>query len=103
MTRLTSVAPYVEITTMMEETNRWMLLHIVNYNVTVDGTITPVRGLRVQVEIPRGKTARSVSWSGMLAEMQPIKYKTGSRGGRQTLMLDLDEVSTYGLAKIELE
>jgi hypothetical protein len=39
----------------------------------------------------------------MLAEMQPIKYKTGSRGGRQTLMLDLDEVSTYGLAKIELE
>jgi hypothetical protein len=103
VTRLTSVAPYVEITTMMEENNRWMLLHVVNYDVTVDGTTTPARGLRVQVEIPRGKTARSVSWSGTLAEMQPMKYKTVSRGGRQTLMLDLDEVSIYGLAKIELE
>ena len=103
VTRLTSVAPYIEITTMMEKTNRWMLLHIVNYDVTVDGTITPARELKVQVAIPRGKTARSLSWSGTLAEMQPIKYKTESRGGRQTLMLDLDEVGTYGLAKIELE
>ena len=35
--------------------------------------------------------------------MKPIKYETESSGGRQTLMLDLDEVGTYGLAKIELE
>jgi hypothetical protein len=32
-----------------------------------------------------------------------MKYKTVSRGGRQTLMLDLDEVSVHGLANIELE
>ena len=35
--------------------------------------------------------------------MKPMKYKTVSRGGRQMLILDLDEVSIYGLAKIELE
>ena len=103
VTRLASATPYVEITTMMEKTDRWMLLHVVNYDVTVDGTITPARGLKVQVAIPRGKTARSVTWSGTLTEMKPMKYRTMSRGGRQMLILDLNEVSIYGLAKIELE
>jgi hypothetical protein len=103
VTRLTSAAPYVEITTMMEKTDRWILLHVVNYDVTVDGTITPARGLRVQVAISRGKKARSVTWSGMLTEMKPLKYRTVSQRGRQMLTLDLNEVSIYGLAKIELE
>ncbi len=103
VTRLTSAAPFVEITTMMEKTDRRMLLHVVNYDVTVDGTITLARDLKVQVAIPRGKTAKSVTWSGTLAEMKPVKYKTASSAGRQMLTLDLDEVSIYGLAKIELE
>jgi hypothetical protein len=103
VTRLTSAAPFVEINTMMEKADRWMLLHVVNYDVTVDGTITPARNLQVQVAIPRGKTARSVTWSGTLAEMKPMKYRTVSRAGRQMLILDLNETSIYGLAKIELE
>ena len=88
---------------MTEKADRWMLLHVVNYDVTVDGAITPARNLAVQVAIPPGKTARSVTWSGTLAEMKPVKYKTVSSAGRQMLTLDLDEVSIYGLAKIELE
>jgi hypothetical protein len=103
VTRLASATPYVEITTMMEKTDQWMLLHVVNYDVTVDGTITPARGLKVQVAIPRGKKARSVTWSGTLTEMKPLEYKTASKGGRQMLLLDLNEVNIYGLAKIELE
>lgn len=103
VTRLTSAAPYVEITTMTEKADRWMLLHVVNYDVTVDGMITPARNLTVQVAVPRGKTARRVTWSGTLSDMKPVKYRAVSRAGRQMLILDLDEVSIYGLAKIELE
>jgi hypothetical protein len=103
VTRLTSAAPFVEITTMMEKTDRRMLLHVVNYDVTVDGTITPARDVKVQVAIPRGRTARSVTWSGTLAEMKPVKYKAVNSGGRQMLRLDLDDLSIYGLAKIELD
>ena len=88
---------------MTAKTDRWMLLHVVNYDVTVDGTITPARNLKVQVAIPRGKAARSVTWSGTLSEMKPVKYKTVNSGGRQMLTLDLDEVSIYGLAKIGLQ
>jgi hypothetical protein len=103
VTRLASAAPFVEITTMKEKTDRWMLLHVVNYDVTVDGTNTPARDLKVQVAIPRGKTARSVTWSGTLTEMKPMKYTTVNRAGRQMLILDLNEINIYGLAKIELE
>jgi hypothetical protein len=66
---------------MMEKTDRWMLLHVVNYDVTVDGTITSARDLKVQVAILRGKTARSVTWSGALTEMKPMKYTTVNRAG----------------------
>jgi len=103
VTRLTSPAPYVEITTMMEKADRWMLLHMVNYDVTVDGAITPARGLKAQVSIPSGKAVRAVTWSGTLGEMKPVKYTTGTSRGHQVVKLDLDEVGIYGLAKIELE
>jgi len=46
-----------------------MLLHLVNYDVTVDGTITPARELKVHVAISRGQTARSVTWNGTFTEM----------------------------------
>ena len=88
---------------MMEKTDRWMLLHVVNYDVTVDGTNRPARDLKVQVAIPRGKTARSVTWSGTLTEMKPMKYTTVNRAERQTLILDFNEINIYGLANIKLE
>jgi len=103
VTRLTSAAPFVEISTMREKNDRWMLLHVVNYDVTVDGAITSAKDLKVQVAIPRGKTARSVTWSGTLGEMKPIKFTAASKEGRQVVTLDLNETSIYGLAKIELE
>jgi hypothetical protein len=102
-TRVTSNAPYVEVTSMVEKSDRWMLLHVVNYDVTVDGVITPARGLKVQVAIPRGKTARNVTWSGTLGDMKPVKYESTRKEGRQAVMLDLDQVNVYGLVKIELE
>jgi hypothetical protein len=71
-----------------------MLLHVVNYDVMLDGSITPARGLKAQVAVPRGKSVRAVTWSGTLGEMKPVKYTTENRGGRQTLHLDLDEVAS---------
>jgi len=35
--------------------------------------------------------------------MKPVKYKAVNSGGRQMLTLDLDDLSIYGLAKIELD
>jgi hypothetical protein len=103
VTRLTQEAPFVEINSMLENTGKRMLVHIVNYDVTVDGTITPARNLQLQVALPPGKTADKVSWSGTLAEMNPVNPKVSSHGDRQNLLVSLDKVGVYGLLAIDLK
>ena len=103
VTRLTQPAPYVEINSMLETTGKRMLVHVVNYDVTVDGTITPARNLKLQVALPPGKTARKLNWSGTLSEMSPLSRNSSSHRDRQSLIVNLDEVRVYGLLSIELE
>lgn len=103
VTRLTQAAPYVEINSMLETTGKRMLVHVVNYDVTVDGTITPARNLKLQVALPPGKTAGKLNWSGTLSEMRPLSPKSSSYQDRQNLIVNLDEVRVYGLLSIELE
>ncbi len=101
-TRLLSPAPFVELTTMLDRTGDRMLLHAVNYDVTVRGDITPARGLKVQVAPPRGRTVRSIRYSGTLGEMRPVKWEsTSPKEG--SVVFELDQVNVYGLAVIELE
>jgi hypothetical protein len=103
VTRLTQAAPYVEISSMLETTGKRMLVHVVNYDVTVDGTITPARNLQLQVALPPGKTAGKLNWSGTLSEMRPLNSKSSSHRDQQSLVVNLDEVRVYGLLSIELE
>ena len=103
VTRLTQRAPYVEISSMLETTGKRMLVHVVNYDVTVDGTITPARNLRLQVALPPGRTVSRTDWSGTLSEMRPLTPQSSSHQDRQTLVVNLDEVSIYGLLSIELK
>lgn len=102
VTRLTQRSPYVEISSMLETTGRRMLVHVVNYDVTVDGTITPARNVSLQVALPRGSTVSKVNWSGTLSEMRPLRPQPSSHQDRQTFVVNLDEVSVYGLLSIEL-
>ena len=101
-TRLTAPAPFVEVTSMTDRAGKRMLLHFVNYDVTVDGDIAPARGLKVQVALPTGKKARSASFSGTLSDLKPLKFQTPTQDGR-SLVFEVDEVEIYGLAVIELE
>jgi hypothetical protein len=74
----------------------------VNYDVTVNGDITPARGLKVQLAIPRGRTVRSIRYSGTLDGMQPVKWEIPD-AKKRSAVFDLDQVNVYGLAVIELE
>ncbi len=102
-TRILSAAPYVEISAMLDGSGRRMLLHAVNYDVTVDGTVTPARNVKVQIALPTGRKARRLAWSGSLAEMKPIPYQSTMHAGRQILRLDLDQIEIYGLLNIEMD
>jgi hypothetical protein len=102
ITRLLSPAPYVELTTMMDRSSTRLLLHAVNYNVTVNGEITPARNVKVQLALPSGKAARRIQYAGTLGEMHPLQPdpKAGKPG---IVVFELDRVDVYGLALIELE
>ena len=101
-TRLVSGPAYVELTTMLEKNARRLLVHFVNYDVTLDGTITPARGLRAQVALPAGRNARSLAYSGCLGAMNPLEFATMRQNGRQTLTFEPEETGIYGLAVVEL-
>lgn len=102
-TRRTSAHPYVELTTMLETSGRRLLLHAVNYDVTLDGAITPARNLEVQVALPPGKSVQRVTWSGTLSGMEPAQYRLTQAGDSQIVHLQLATLDIYGLANIELQ
>ena len=92
-------APYVEVTSMHQPQKNHLLVQLVNYDVTLDGTITPVENLLVQVKIPAGAQVKKVSFSGNLSPVQEIPFKTGAG----VIMLHIPKVELYGLAIVELQ
>jgi hypothetical protein len=80
-----------------------MLVHLVNYDVTVDGTITPANNLQVQLLIPAGKKVKQVSYNGTLGKMALLEFKSQMSDGRQVITFEPDVVNVYGLAVVEME
>jgi hypothetical protein len=98
LTRLAEKQPYLELTSMMAGNQQRMLIHLVNYDVTLDGVITPAHGVNVEVAVPGGKKVESVHYSGSLSTLKPVKFQ--SAGSR--IRFQADEVGIYGLAVVEL-
>jgi len=80
-----------------------MLVHLVNYDVTIDGDITPAKNIAITAALPAGKKAKSVTFSGTLAEMKAVTFETSKKNGRQVVSFNADQVNVYGLAVIEME
>ncbi|UCH10842.1 MAG: beta-galactosidase trimerization domain-containing protein, partial [Fidelibacterota bacterium] len=93
---------YVELTTMLSNNQDRLLVHLVNYDVTVDGTVTPATDLRIQVLLPEGRRIKSVIYSGTLGEMKPLTFRTQDVPTGQMVLIMPDTLETYGLAVIEM-
>ncbi|MEX0681720.1 MAG: alpha-amylase family protein [Balneolales bacterium] len=103
ITRLENNSPYLEISTMFNRTNNRLLVHLVNYDTRVDGTINAKRNTRVRVAIPEGMTPERLTFSSTLGEMQPINYTLEEHNGRTVALFNADRVNIYALAVFELE
>jgi hypothetical protein len=103
VTRIVETAPYVEMTTMLAPDNKRLLVHFVNYDVTVNGGITPAKSVKAQLVVPQGKKVKSVHYSGTLSQMQPLEFATMSKGSQQLISFQPNEINIYGLAIVELE
>ncbi len=99
LTRLVGDHPYLEISSMIAGDPDRMLIHLVNYDVTLGGVITPARDVTVEVAPPAGKKVTSVRYSGSLAALEPAEFHSLGGGIR----FQADTVGIYGLAVLELQ
>jgi hypothetical protein len=100
VSRLVSPAPFVEVTTMVAQDQSRLALHLVNYDVTLDGTITPSRNLKLEVALPAGRRAKAVRYCGDLTAMKSAAFQQSGDG---KISFVADQLETYGLAMVELE
>ena len=73
LTILKNGSPFVELTTMRKN-DKYILVHLVNYNVTVDGDITSAKDVNAQISIPEGLSVKAITYSGELGEMKNLKF-----------------------------
>ena len=102
LTKLKTGLPFIELTTMLKN-NDHMLIHLVNYNVTIDGDITPVTNVEAQIAIPEGLSVKNITYSGELGERQTLKFDNQESNGKKMVNVTFPSLNIYGLAKIELE
>jgi hypothetical protein len=101
LTQVKSDSPYLEITTMLQTDKKHVLVHLVNYDVTIDGVITPAKNPVVQLVLPKGVHATQVLYSGNLAVLQPVAFQA-DQAQPQVITFTAPEVQVYGLALVEL-
>ena len=102
LTLLENGSPFVEMTTMRKG-NEHMLVHLVNYNVTIDGTVTPAENLRAVIALPEGVDVKSVKYNGQLGQMQDIPFDLIENGSRKVVKVTFPSVDIYGLAVVEFK
>jgi hypothetical protein len=100
---LADAPPYLEMTIMTNPLRNCMLFHLVNYNVTVDGTITSVCNVPIQIVLPSDSEVREVTYSGSLSEMKQVPFKIVKREGGRLLIAEVDSVNIYGLGIIQFK
>ena len=70
------IAPYtVEMTTMEQKEKNVQLVHLVNYQVTLDGVVTPAEQVRVRLLIPEGKKVIRVTAGSPINKTTEIRYE----------------------------
>lgn len=96
-------SPLVEMTVMNNEQQNLKLVHLVNYDVTINGTVTAPSGLNVRIMIPDDKQIKTIHFSGSLSEMRGIPYKQTNKNGIKMASFSPELSGIYGLAVIFLE
>jgi len=98
VTMITDDNKFVELSEMRKN-DEHLLIHLVNYDVTVDGDITPANNIKVQIAIPENHKISRISYSGTLGQMEQLDFKENDDG---TVLVQFPALNIYGLARIEL-
>jgi len=68
-------APYtVEFTTMKQKEKDLQFVHLVNYNMNLDGEVQPAENVRVKLMIPEGKQIHSITAGSPINDTENITF-----------------------------
>jgi len=94
--------PFIEFTTMLKS-NEHILVHLVNYNVTVEGDITPSKEIKTRIVIPDGSKVKRILYNGGLGDLYELNYEVINFNNGDLVEVTFPSLDIYGLARIELE
>ncbi len=98
VTRRMSDHPHIEISTMLNPVEHQLLVHIINYDVSINGVVNTANDVQLQIEIPEGYRVGSLRYSNDMKEFENIRV-SDTQG---TLQLHVNEVGIYALLLAEL-
>jgi hypothetical protein len=102
LTMLKSDLPFVELTTMKND-DKYISVHLVNYNVTVAGDIFPAKEIVAQIVLPAGLMVKKILYNGQLGSLSVLKYEVKNSDNHQFINITFPRLDIYGLALIELQ
>jgi hypothetical protein len=102
ITKIESGLPFIELT-MMLKADKHILIHLVNYNVTLDGDVSTAKDIATQILIPKGENVKHILYSGELGDLSELSYKVKSNEEGELVNVTFPMLNIYGLAIIELE
>jgi len=102
LTKIEEGNKFIEMSTMRKN-NEHLLVHLVNYNVTIDGDITQANNIKAQIALPEDLSIKNITFSGDLGEMKILKYDVQSKNGISLANITFPSLNIYALAKIEME
>ncbi len=93
-------APYtVEFTTMTQTEKNLQLIHLVNYNMNLDGEVTPAEDVKIRFRVPDGKTVSNLTFGSPLTKTAEISYQTKD----QYIEFSVPSFEVYGLATVSFK
>jgi hypothetical protein len=89
----------VEMTTMEQKEKNLQFVHLVNYQVTLDGVVTPAANARVRLRIPEDKKVARVTVGSPINKTATVSFER--KGGNIEFVFPPFEV--YSLATVYFE
>jgi Beta-galactosidase trimerisation domain/Beta-galactosidase len=90
-------APFtVEFTTMEQKEKNLELVHLVNYNMNLDGEVTPAQNVRIKLWVPAGKKVSKIIFGSPLSASAEISFESK----KQYVEFDVPSFDVYALATV---
>lgn len=94
----------IELTSMKSPDGKRIFAHLVNYQIDIDGNLTPLKNITISIQLPKGHSVKQVLISSTSSpEAKELDFIEKSGNGRNFVRFSAPELEIYDIAHIILE